>query len=225
MDNVYIGGLQGARNTHEDLTLTVETTHMAKAAVTVTTRLELPEFQLRTFSLKLVGDSPLICHAWSKKAKLEMLNKQMKKAKSAKEAKNPEQDYHDSLYHMDGGKYGFPSIAFKAAAVDACSHVDGITKVEARGAFHINGDMVELIGEPHPREDMVRIGMGTADIRYRGEFDPWAAEIPIRYNASVLSDEQIIHLFNIAGFAIGIGEWRPQKDGMFGLFHVAREGE
>lgn len=195
---------------------------MAKAALTNTT-IELPRFDLRTMNVKLVGDAPLICHAWSHKAKTEMLHKQMKKAKEAKAAKNPEQDFRDSLYPHPEGGYGFPAVAFKAAAVDACSHVDGITKVEARGAFHISGDLMKIIAdEPIMREDMVRVGMGTADIRYRGQFTAWAVNLPIRFNAGVLSAEQIVHLFNIAGFGIGVGEWRPQKDGMFGLFHVAR---
>lgn len=198
---------------------------MAKAAATTTT-ISLPRFDLRAMNVRLIGDSPLICHAWSEKAKKEMLDKQMKKAKSAKSAKDPHQDFIDSLYPFPGGGWGFPAVAFKSAAVDACSHIDGVTKVEARGAFHINGDLIKIHGsEPTMREDMVRVGMGTADIRYRGQFDPWSVELQIRYNAGVLSDEQIVHLFNVAGFGIGVGEWRPQKNGMFGLFHVAREGD
>ena len=39
-------------------------------------------------------------------------------------------------------------------------------------------------------------------------------------NVNVLSVEQIINLFNVAGFGIGVGEWRPEKDGSYGLFHV-----
>ncbi|WCM88821.1 hypothetical protein [Acidovorax sp. NCPPB 3576] len=182
--------------------------------------IELPRLAIEVIRIRLVGDSPLICHAWSEKAKRQMLDAQMKKAKQAKEAKDPQADYEQSLYrHPDGG-YGFPAVAFKSAAVDACSHVAGITKVEARGAFHIVGDMVKLEGEPAPREDMVRVGMGTADIRYRGEFRQWAAEITVRFNRNVLSAEQIVNLFNTGGFAIGVGEWRPQRDGSFGMFHV-----
>lgn len=180
----------------------------------------LPALNLQTIRLRLVGDSPLICHAWSEKAKREMLDKQMKKAKQAKEAKDPRADFEQSLYpHPDGG-FGFPAVAFKNAAVDACSSIAGVTKVEARGAFHIIGDLVKIEGTPSPREDMVRIGMGTADIRYRGEFKQWSADIALRYNASVLSAEQIANLFNTAGFAVGVGEWRPQRDGSFGMFHV-----
>lgn len=187
--------------------------------------IEMPQLTIQKLDIVLVGDSELICHAWSKKAKEEMLAKQMKKAKAPKAAKDPEQDFRESLYpHPDGG-YGFPSVAFKSAAVDACSHVANITKVEARGAFHIIGDLVKIEGEPTMREDMVRIAMGTADIRYRGEFKKWRAHFTLRYNVNVLSPEQILNLFDTAGFAVGVGEWRPQKDGSKGMFHVERDGE
>jgi hypothetical protein len=187
--------------------------------------IELPKLNLQRVQIRLVGDSPLISHKWSDKAKKQMLDKQMKRAKIAKEAKDPERDYLESLYeHPDGG-YGFPVVAFKSAAVDACSHVDGLTKVQARGAFHIIGEYAKVEGDPSPREDMVRVGMGTADIRYRGEFKKWATTLTVRYNANVMSAEQIVNLFNTAGFAIGVGEWRPQKDGSYGMFHVGGSGE
>ncbi len=195
---------------------------MAKSASSSST-IRLPRFDLRDMSIKLIGDSQLVCHAWSQKAKMEMLGKQMKRAKEAKAAKDPHQDFMDSLYPMpDGNGYGFPAIAFKAAAVDACSSVEGITKVEARMAFHIDRDLLLIEASPPTmREDMVRVGMGTADIRYRGSFDPWSVTVPLRYNANALSAEQIVHLFNTAGFGIGIGEHRPQRDGSWGRFHVA----
>ena len=188
--------------------------------VEATQQFTILPIQIKTIQLTLAGDSPLICHAWSEKAKKQMRDKQMKRAKSPKIAKDAERDYKESLYpHPDGG-YGFPAVAFKAAAVDACSHVDGVTKVEARGALHIDGELVRIQGEPTLREDMVRIGMGTADIRYRGEFKTWRTTFSVRYNAHVLSAEQIVNLFNISGFGIGVGEWRPQRDGSFGMFHV-----
>lgn len=183
-------------------------------------QISLPKLDIKYVTIRVIGDSPLICHAWSKKAKEQMLAKQMKEAKQAKEAKNPQRDYEESLYLLPDGGYGYPAVAFKNAAVDACSFVDGVTKVVARGAFHIVGDMVKLNGEPRMREDMVRIAMGTADIRYRGEFPDWSCSITIRYNANVLSDEQIVNLFNVAGFSVGVGDWRPQRDGSFGMYHV-----
>lgn len=201
--------------------------------------IQLPQLLIKLMKITLVGDSELVTHKWPEKAKKEMLDKQMKKAKQGKKAKDPFMDYVESMYwitkmpkkptHADikKAKFGVRSVSFKSAAVNACSHVDGITKVEARGAFHIEGELVEIKGSsPHMREDMVRIGMGVADLRYRGGFSKWECDLPIRYNANVISPEQIANLFNTAGFAMGIGEMRPQKSGdSFGMFHVKRTGE
>ncbi len=191
----------------------------AKTAGDTTLQVIVPPMELKTLRIKLVGDSALICHRWSEKAKKEILDKQMKKAKQAKEAKNPQQLYRESLYEISAGKYGFPAVAFKAAAVGACRFAE-MKMTEARGAFHVVGELVSIDGEPSMREDMVRIAMGTADIRYRGEFKEWRAEISIRYNAKAITPEQLVNLFNIAGFSIGVGEWRPERDGSYGMFHV-----
>ncbi len=197
---------------------------MAKAKSTTTPTedpIQTLQIDKRTVTIRLVGDSPLICHKWSEKAKKEMLDKQMKKAKTAKVAKDPQRDYEESLYgHPDGG-YGFPCVAFKSAAVGACRFTEGVKMTVARGAFHVVGELAQIEGEPTMREDMVRVGMGTADIRYRGEFKTWAVELTITYNAAALSIDQIVNLYNLAGFGIGVGEWRPEKDGSYGRFHCA----
>lgn len=199
---------------------------MAKAAAAAqAVAIEVPKIDVRQLDITLIGDSPLICHKWSEKAKKEMLDKQMKKAKPAKAAKDPEQDYRDSLYEHPAGGYGFPCVAFKAAAVGACRFSEGIKMTEARGAFHVVGELAQIKGTPTMREDMVRVGMGTADIRYRGEFQQWATTLTISYNAAAISPEQIVNLFNLAGFGVGVGEWRPEKDGSYGRFHVATEKE
>jgi hypothetical protein len=181
--------------------------------------LEIPPLTVREVSIRLVGISPLIVHAWSKKAREEMLAKQMGKAQPKKAPKDPQQDYQEAFYYCEDGRYGFPAVAFKSAAVDAATQVSGLTKVFLRGVFHIIGEMVPIEGEPRMREDMVRVGMGTADIRYRPEFPTWAANVPVRFSTAIQL-EQIVHLFNQAGFSCGIGEWRPQKDGPYGMFKV-----
>lgn len=186
--------------------------------------IELPPLNIQTVTFKLVGDSPLIVHAWSEKAKKQMLDKQMKKATKAKEAKDPEADYKACFYYTESGDYGFPTIGVKAAMVSACRFL-GMKMTEARGAFHIDGEMLRVEGEPRMREDMVRVGMGTADIRYRPEFPEWSILAPIKFNAGVISAEQIANLLNTAGFGVGLGEWRPEKNGSYGRFHVASSDE
>ena len=145
----------------------------------------------------------------------------MKKAKTAKDAKDPQRDYEEAFYRLPDGKPGFPTIAFKQAAVSAGGRFsDGLKMTELRGAFFIDGELAEINGEPSMREDMVRVGMGTADIRYRPEFKAWKVTLPIKYNADKISLEQLVNLFNLAGFGVGVGEWRPEKDGQYGMFHV-----
>lgn len=212
------------------------------APTTKNVGIELPRLNIQMMRVTIIGDSPLIVHNWSEKAKKEMLGKQLKQAKGAKEAKDPVADFEASMYRTADGGYGFPSVAFKGAAVTAGTSVDGITKVAARQAFHILGEDAEVRGafegtksrmnlvkitgaEPAMREDMVKVGMGTSDLRYRAEFYPWAAEIVVRFNANVLSEGQILNLLNTAGFAVGVGEWRPEKDGSYGMFHVAEDHE
>ena len=195
----------------------------------------IPAIDIRTAIIKVVGDTPLIMHKWSEKAKKEMLDKQMKKATAKKD---PVRDFIESIYWLEGApkdmtsgafcealnggaRFGFPSVAFKAAAV-AAGYRAGITpnKVSMNAAFHIDGEFVEIHGQPEMREDMVRVGMGTADIRYRGEFKEWYAIFPVRYNAGAISLEQLANLFNMGGFACGVGEWRVEKGGSYGMFHV-----
>lgn len=199
----------------------------------------IPAINIQHATIKLVGDSPLIVHKWSEKAKKEILDKQQKKAKTkGHDVKDPVRDFIDSLYWLSnepaekneegflaavqsGARFGFPSVAFKASAVSA-GYRCGVTKdkVSMNAAFHIDGEYVEIHGTPDMREDMVRVGMGVADIRYRGEFKEWYAVFDVKYNASAISLEQLVNLFNLGGFACGVGEWRAEKGGTFGMFHV-----
>jgi hypothetical protein len=195
----------------------------------------IPAARIEKFTITIKGDTPLIAHKWSEKAKKMMLDKQMKKAKTAKPPKDPQREYEEAMYRFPDGGHGFPARAFKAAAINACRQVDNITMTAARGAFQVLGELVDgdmLVrlrsSEPVMREDMVRIGMGTSDLRYRPMYEEWEADITVTHNADFMSQEQIVNLFNTAGFCSGIGEWRPSSpkcSGPYGTFHVKTGGE
>lgn len=187
-------------------------------------RIQVPRLLIKIAKLTIVGDEPLICSNWSEKAKQEMRDKQQGEPKNKKAPKNPRKEYEATLYHYPGGGYGFPSIAFKAAAVAAWAGAEGVRKGQVQGAFHILGELVKLEGVPRMREDMVRVGpMKVADIRYRAEFPKWKARLTIRYNSSLMTLAQIVHMLNLGGFGVGVGNWRPAKNGNKGQFHVAGE--
>lgn len=211
---------------------------------------EIKPIKMNVVEVTLIGDTPLIMHAWSEKAKRMMLEAQQGKAKGKKkEIKNPVDDFIQSMYWLsgkpdtdgmdeeqckeafenaiqDGAKFGFPVTAFKQAAISAAYRM-GYTKdkMSLRGVFFIStdyGDMAEIVSDtPVIREDMVKIGMGTADLRYRGEFRNWHTTFRIKYNVNgQYSLENILNVLNAGGMVCGVGEWRPERDGQFGMFHV-----
>ena len=187
------------------------------------TSIQIPAMDIAIFKLNIRGTSPLICHKFSNKAKEMMLTPKDKKVSSAKRApRNPEESFRESLYPIPGKKnaFGFPASGFKKAAVSACRQLDGINMTFVRGAFFVMGDLVEFDGTPTMREDMVRLNGQKADIRYRAEFKTWSAQLSIRYNKGSISIPQIVNLMNIAGFSVGVGEWRPERNGAFGMFEV-----
>ena len=84
--------------------------------------------------------------------------------------------------------------------------------------------MIEIKSDtPIMRQDMVKVGMGSADIRYRGEFQNWSAEFLLSFNENGnYSIDHIVNFLNAGGYVCGLGEWRPERDGQYGMFHVAR---
>lgn len=210
---------------------------------------EIRPIEIRKIPIRIVGDSPLITHAWSEKAKRMMLEAQQKTTKTkAKEIRRPFMDFIESMYWLSEkptadtdeklekmfkeimasgtGRFGFSVTAVKQAANSAAYRLGWVkNQMELRGSYFLEGgfgDYFEIKYEDlRMREDMVRIGQGSADLRYRAEFSGWYADLVLKYNAnSNMTIEQIINCINAGGFACGIGEWRPEKDGSFGMYHV-----
>ena len=63
------------------------------------------------------------------------------------------------------------------------------------------------------REDDVRGGQGTADIRYRGAFPTWRIPFTVEYNPSAVSLQQLCTAIDRGGRGVGICENRPEKSG------------
>lgn len=213
------------------------------------TLVEIKPRSVKLIPIKIVGDTPLIVHAWSVKAKTMMLEAQMKTTKTkAKDIRNPFDEFIQSMYWLtevpestpeafekaiqNGARFGFPLTGIKQGANSAAYRQGWVkNQMELRGSYFLKpahdisgfGDMAEIITPEAPvmREDMVRIGNGSADLRYRGEFRNWSMEFIMEYNASGnMTIEQILNCIDAGGFVCGIGEWRPEKDGDYGRYHL-----
>ncbi len=200
------------------------------APVVAIERFHLPEMQLRSMTLDIVGTSPLIMHRWSEKAKKQMRDKHAKKAKTPKEVRDPVKDFTEATYFLarNPDRYGVSAHAFYSAALDAALAL-GAKKSEMRRAFSVrpdaftgDGPMVELYTPKPPtmREDPVVVGIAQPDLRYRPEFTEWSCNVRVVFDSRQVSAEQIANLFRQAGFSTGIGEWRQEKEGFYGAFDV-----
>ncbi len=179
----------------------------------------------KRITVTIKGDSPLIQHAWSEKSKLMIREKQAGKKTKTREVRDPEAEFKACMHLTEDGELGIPAMAVKASMIAAAHKDIGIEKTLLRKALFLLCTDKNLVlkmkcDEPVMREDMVRIGMGSTDMRYRPEFRNWSAEVSFEYDADLLQDEDIINLINRAGFGVGIGEWRPQKGGEFGRFSI-----
>ncbi len=186
--------------------------------------------RLESVELKvdIIGTTPLIPHRWSEKAINMMAVKQSQPGVRAKrEAKNPEQEAHDSCYWLAPNVPGMPATAFKAAMVGAVRFFDGLTMAAAKQLFYVVGEgpdqLVRIDGDATMRIDTPRNANGVADLRYRLAFFPWSAQLLVRFIPQVLTPESVIALLDAAGRG-GVGDWRPSAPksatGTFGQWTV-----
>ena len=176
-----------------------------------------------TFAIK--GTSPLIMHQWSEKAMRQMREKQQGKKTKDREARNPEAEAKAATYTTDDGQIGIPGMAFKSALVTAAHRDIGIERTLVRKALFLvtndSGKVLPIeVEQPVIREDCVRVGMGSADLRYRPEFRKWRCNIELEVDSDLMQEKDVLALVDRAGFGVGICEWRPEKGGEFGRFEI-----
>lgn len=211
--------------------------------------------QIIKANITIVGDTPLIVHAWGEKAKKMMLAAQQKKKpdKKAMDIRDPFSEFMEALYWItpkpeentpeafeeaiaNGAKFGFPISAIKQAALSACFRAGKIqNQTGMKSTFYLNaldgkdigtGSELAVIDTDEPpafREDMVKIGgqQKTADLRYRPCFNNWKMHLAVSLiDVGTFDMESIINGIDLGGRMIGIGEWRMERDGSFGMYHV-----
>jgi hypothetical protein len=202
-----------------------------KALTMKTKTVEVIDFSINQVVIPIVGISPLIVHRFSEKAMKMIQDKQAGKAKNKKhEIRNPEADYEGAKHISVLGWDGFPAAGFKAAMIRGAKAI-GLVMKDTQTNFFIKADceetqLVRIYGESRMRTDMVRVGMGAADVRYRPEYPQWNAELTIEFNSGSISIDQIYQLVKAAGYGCGIGEMRPEKGKFnYGRFKLALENE
>lgn len=197
----------------------------------MTDQIQIDKIAAETIRVPIVGTSPLVVHRFSEKAKRIMLDA-MQGRKNPKEAKDPQAEFEAAFYRIKGGGNGFPTIAFKAATIGGARFYHGVTMTALKQYLFFRGEagedgqaLTRIEGEPRMREDVVRVNRGGADLRYRPEFTEWWATLEVVYVTSVLTRGSVLSLIDAGGMGVGVGEWRPERDGDFGTYHIDQTKE
>ena len=133
-----------------------------------------------------------------------------------------------AFYRLEDGSPGFPAVAFKDATTKGARfYGKSVTMTGLRQFVFIRGEigddgraMVRVKGDPEMREDVVRVGNGGTDLRYRPQFREWSTELEVTYVTSALTRDSLLSLIDAGGMGIGVGEWRPEKKGDFGTYRI-----
>jgi hypothetical protein len=172
--------------------------------------------------VEIAGTSDLIQSAFSQKTIEEMLRKHMGFSVH-KEPKKPRDLIERAIIRNVKGDVCIPVMAIKKGMLTASLPIKSLKKTQLRPMLRVEGNAIPITYEEMvPRMDMVRLAgvSRTPDVRFRPMFTGWKARMIISFD-DALKVETVIDLLNRAG-KVGVGEWRPERDGTFGTYKVVR---
>lgn len=193
---------------------------MAHATVEVGRRIEIPAPRFTRFSMTIKGATPLITDNFSESAKDKLRRSQGGEELGKNDPRDPEREFEDSIYLLPDGGYGFPATGLKKAIKNAAIRLSEHKGTEVIAAFSIEADLLRIdAGKPKRRDDHV-VRNGKGNMAYRAEFWPWSMTVPVRLYEPALSVMEFLRLVQDAGSGIGIGNWRAERNGNFGLWDL-----
>ena len=195
----------------------------------------IEKMQVGNMAVTIVGDTPLIMHAMSAKARGTLLFPAGRKttAEKAQTMKHePMQEFVASCYRSRNGNAAtrlmMPTMAFKSALCNAALEVPGTKKTQIGRLAWFMGNETEVYGVPELLMSVVRSAdiNKTPDIRTRAILPQWACKLNVRFVMPTLNATSIARLLETAGLVIGVGDFRQEKGkGNYGQFHIADDGE
>lgn len=194
---------------------------MTKDKAPIMSAIQIPEIELGKVVVTIKGVTALITNRFAEEKMDSIENKQTKRAMAQRAARDPEAEFEMAMHKISDGRFGYPAIGIKKCLVSAGGRFADMKMTELRGLFSVIGDLVEIRGsKPEMRRDWVRLKGGVSSIAYRPMFREWEMDVPIMFNSRLISPEQIVNLFSVAGFSGGIGCWRPETNGIYGQFEI-----
>lgn len=188
--------------------------------------------------VELRGTSPLLMNKMDEST-LEGLRTKVKKPKAANvgTTTTPREDAERKVYVSEDGPY-IPGQSIMACLIAAGQHVrlDGKRQISTAKSTVLPGLMTLLTSAPLLKEpDTDKAAIWEADVMQgrnpnggeavaicRPRFDAWCCTMLIDIAETEVGEMTIRDLFDKAGRRCGLGDFRPQRKGIFGQFVVER---
>lgn len=174
---------------------------------------EISAIQLRHSFISLKGISPLIM------GNFKEIEKKATKL-------DPEEVVKNSLYVDEDGDYFVYSAAIRNCLSTAGSRFAGQKGTVLTSAIQIPKSKIKIISKTgwHREDHTVTNRTKGKTTAYRPVFDEWETEeFEVIYVANTLNHEMLLNLVAYAGWTTGIGVWRVEKKGSFGMFQIGYE--
>jgi|GEM_PF-6944546 len=207
--------------------------------------IEMEDFSWQWAQVTLVGDTPLLTNAFSQ-SKLDVMEKALVKpaikqsSKATKKARDPAAEFRQATHICEGGYsepvfdgslFGFPAVGLKKAFARAAHEFAGaVMKDMIRFTFfhgEYNGLVpIHAVGNPEKaviptmKRDAVPNNKGQCTLVYRPEFYPWSMTVAVRFCDAKLRLEDVINVLRAAGQICGIGSFRHENGGIYGLWQL-----
>jgi hypothetical protein len=185
---------------------------------------------MKLINVTIRGITPILQHRFTESSEQDSGTRKVMVQRGT-----PREEAEKVSYKTNDGKFYFPGAAISRLLREAGSNhklkgtrksakyvVPAAVLITDDAIFLTNGDGKTPVKDFEVDSRPVTIPATKGRImRHRPRFDCWSASFAVRINDTILPVDFVQTLLVEGGEQIGIGDFRPEKGGPFGTFHVS----
>ena len=176
---------------------------------------------MKKINITIEGTTPLLMNKYNVEAELER-----QKGHRITKTYDSKEEAKKSAYWGKDKKLIIPSSCLYASILNASSfHKIGKRSAKSILAGSLRIEPMEVPLNTNKYEIDVRpvVIQRNRVLKSRARLDKWKASFTIIYNENLIADAEIIKVvLKESGERVGILDFRPQKSGWFGTFHITK---
>lgn len=185
--------------------------------------LHVEQTKIATIKVKIVGTSPLLQNALSERKIAKILGKGIGEPSKKNEPRDIKREVEEAKHKLPNGKIFIPAYAFKAGIVEMTPYFENVNKKMMAGVQVLPVQIPIKYKSEEINRDVGRnqyMGKKIPVVIFRPQFNDWSCELIIKFDESLISPDRIVALLKKAGLQDGVGDFRPQRGGLYGMYEV-----